>query len=388
MPLLSRLVPAALAATAIVAVGCGSSDSSSSTSTAAPAASTGASTGSSTTASTDAGGQFADIKASVDKLTQRPTQIPETTPLDSPPPKGKTISYLQCGAPVCVTLGNYLKQAAAAVGWKVNVIDEGGTPETVKAAWDEAIRQKPDAIVPTGGFPHEIFGDELKQAKSMNIPVVGHSEAVPADPATGFIAMVSGPERQKQIGTDEADWIIAATDGKAKTFFIDSGYPINGLQLKALKAQMAKECPDSCSVDSYQAPVTSIGKDLAGKVASQMQAHPDTDYLVPAFGDMAIGIPAALAASSIKQPPMLTQEPSAPNMPDIRKGALVSLNGSGPESMWGIVDTLARYFNKQDFPAEIPLPEWFITKDNAPSEDSFPTVVDYQQQFKKLWGVG
>jgi hypothetical protein len=84
---------------------------------------------------------------------------------------------------------------------------------------------------------------------------------------------------------------------------------------------------------------------------------------------------------------MLTQEPSAPNMPDIRKGALVSLNGSGPESMWGIVDTLARYFNKQDYPSEIPLPSWFITKDNAPAEDTFPTVVDYQQQFKKLWGV-
>jgi ribose transport system substrate-binding protein len=384
MPLLSRLVPVALAATAIVAVGCGSSDGDS-TSTSAPAASTGsATTGSATT---DSGGQFAEIKAQVEKLTERPTQIPQTTPLDQPPPKGKTISYLQCGAPICVTLGEYLTDAAKAVGWKVNVIDEGGTPESVKAAWDEAIRQKPDAIVPTGGFPHEIFGDELKQAKQANIPVVGHSEAVPADPAEGFISMVSGPERQKQIGTDEANWIIANTDGKANTFFVDSGYPINGLQLKALKAQMAAECPDTCKVDSYQAPVTSIGKDLAGKVASQLQAHRDTDYLVPAFGDMAIGIPAALAASSLEQPPMLTQEPSAPNMPDIRKGDLVSLNGSGPESMWGIVDTLARYFNKQDYPTEIPLPSWFITKDNAPAEDTFPTVVDYQEQFKKLWGV-
>ena len=150
MPLLSRLVPAAVAATAIVAVGCGSSDSGS-TSTSAPAA---ASTGASTTASatTDSGGQYAEIKAQVDKLTQHPTQIPQTTPLDQPPPKGKTISYLQCGAPVCVTLGKYLTDGAKAVGWKVNVIDEGGTPETVKAAWDEAIRQKPDAIVPTGGW--------------------------------------------------------------------------------------------------------------------------------------------------------------------------------------------------------------------------------------------
>lgn len=385
MPVLSRFVPVALAATAIVAVGCGSSDGDS-TSTSAPAA---ASTGASTTASatTDSGGQFAAIKADVEKLTERPTQIPQTTPLDQPPPKGKTISYLQCGAPVCVTLGNYLKDAAAAVDWKVNVIDEGGTPETVKAAWDEAIRQKPDAIVPTGGFPHEIFGDELKQAKQMDIPVVGHSEAVPADPATGFISMVSGPERQKQIGTDEANWIISSTDGKANVFFVDSGYPINGLQLKAMKAQLAAQCPDDCKVDSYMAPVTSIGKDLSGKVASQLQAHPDTNYLVPAFGDMAIGIPAALAASSIKQPPMLTQEPSAPNMPDIRKGDLVSLNGSGPESMWGIVDALARYYNKQDYPSEIPLPSWYITKDNAPAEDTFPTVVDYQQQFKKLWGV-
>ncbi len=241
--------------------------------------------------------------------------------------------------------------------------------------------------MPTGGFPHEIFGDELKQIKSMGIPVIGHSEAVPADPAEGFIAMASGPERNLKIGTEEANWIIADTDGSANVFFVDSGFPINGLQLKGLKAQLAKECPDSCKVNSYQAPVTSIGKDLAGKVASQLQANPDTNYLVPAFGDMAIGIPAALAASSIKQPPMLTQEPGKANMADIRNGDLVSWNGSGPESMWGIVDTFIRYFNKQDFPSEVPLPEWFITKDNAPAEDTFPTVVDYQQQFKKLWGV-
>ena len=199
MSLLSRLVPVALAATALVAVGCGSSNDDSTSSSASTAAAS-TSAAASTTAA-DSGGQYADIKASVAKLEERPTQIPETVPLDKPPVKGKTISYLQCGAPICVTLGKYLTEAAAAVDWKVNVIDEGGTPETVKAAWDEAIRQKPDAIVPTGGFPHEIFGDELKQAKSMNIPVVGHSEAVPADPAEGFIAMVSGPERQKEIGT-------------------------------------------------------------------------------------------------------------------------------------------------------------------------------------------
>jgi ribose transport system substrate-binding protein len=370
-----------MAAMAFVVAGCGSSDKKGSAAADAAAASTGAST-------TDSGGQFADVKAEVQKLQTRPTQIPQTEPIKGAVPKGKSIDYLQCGVPACVVLGEYLKEAAAAVGWKVKIVDEGGTPETVKAAWGQAIRDKPDAIVPTGGFPHTIFGAELKQAKDMGIPVIGHSEAVPAKTTDGFIAMASGPERNAKIGVEEANWIIAKTDGKANVFYIDSGYPINTEQLTSLKQTFSEKCPSTCKVKSYQAPVTSIGKDLAGKIASQLQANPNTDYLVPAFGDMEIGVPAALAGAGVKQPAMITQEPGKTNMPDIRKGALASWNGSGPESMWGIVDTLIRYFNKQDFPKEVVLPEWWITKDNAPSEDTFPTVVDYQAQFKKLWGVG
>lgn len=361
-----------LAAVVAFAVGCGGDDSSDD---------------SGDTTSADSGSDVSAIQEEVDELTQRPTEIPITEPIEGGIPESKTIAYLQCSVPICVELGENLTAATDALGWKTDVIDEGATPETVQAAWAEAVRRKPDAVVMTGGFPRDIYAAELEELNKAGIPVIGHSEAEPADPQAGIVSVASGPERQVTIGENEAKWIISDTDGAANTLFIDSGFPINSAQLAALTDYMSANCPD-CTVTDYQAPIESIGTDLAGRVASQAQRNPDTNYIVAAFGDMAIGISDALAGQGIDPIPMVSQEVSPANVPEIRDGVLTAmLYGSGPESMWGIADTLVRYFNDEEYPEEIPLVNWIITQDNVPEGDTFPGVEDYQEQFEALWGV-
>ncbi len=373
-----RLWPlAAVLVVALIVAGCGSSSSTSSSAASSTASSGGGST------------QFSAVDAEVEKLQQRPTQIPITTPFKGTFPKGKVIDYLQCSVPACVELGEYLQQAAAAVGWKVNVVNEGATPESVKAAWEKAISDKPSGIVPTGGFPRQIYAAQLAEAKSASIPVIGHSEAVPAEPSKGFVSEVSGSTYNTEMGTAEANWIIAHTKGKAEVLFINSGYPINGLQLKGIEAQFAKECPSTCKVNSYLAPITSIGKDLAGKIATQLQAKQSTNYLVPAFGDMAVGVPAALAGAGVSPVPVISQDQGVANIADIKAGKINGMWAAvGPESMWSVVDTFARIFTNQPYPSEIPAVKWWITAANIPSGTQFPSVAEYEPQFKTLWGLG
>ncbi len=375
-----RLVPLTLATLALAAAGCGSSDDGSSTGDGSTSAAATAAATTTAPAESAAGSDLAQIS-------QRPTEIPQDKPLEGEFPTGKTIDYLQCGVPACAKLGTYLKQATDAVGWKLNIVNLGVTPEDVKAAFDKAVRDKPDAVVTTGGFDRSIYRAELEQLKAAGIPLVAHSEATPAAPDEGLIAVASGPNRHHDIGTAWADWIVEHTGDQAKVLFIDSGFPVQGLQLKALKERLAETCP-SCTLDSYQAPIESIGKDLPGKIAQQLQSKPDTTDLVVGFGDMAIGLPAAMAGAGIQQLPILTQEPADTNLDDMRKGDLTVMhNGSGPESMWGIVDVLARQFNGEPFDAEPALPRWLITKDTLPEGKDWPTVEGYEAQYKQLWGL-
>lgn len=381
LPLALFVLVAALALAACGSSGGGSSSTSSTESSESD---------SSESQESDSGsGEFAAIEAEVEELREQPTEIPITTPFEGDFPKGKKIDYLQCAAPACVEIGEQLTEAAEAVGWNLKVINEGATPEEVKAAWELVVEEEPDGVVPTGGYPRQIYRQQLAQLKAAEIPVIGHSEAVPANPEEAFVSVIGGPELDAQIGKQEANWIIAETGGEANVLFINSGYPINTLQEEAMVAQLEAECPETCTSNSYQAPISSIGKDLAGKIAAQLQSHPDTNYLIPAFGDMAVGIPAALAGAGVEPVPTITQTPGDANIADIESGAInAAWAPVGPVGSWSIIDTFGRLFTEQSFPEEIPAIEWWITAETLPSNDEpFAGVEDYKEQFETLWNL-
>lgn len=371
----TRTVAAAGIVLALAVAGCGSDKDSSGGS------------GDAATEAKASSSQFAEITATVDELKQRPTELPDMTPIAGKVPQGKVIDYMQCGVPSCAKLGGYLKEAAEVVGWKVNIVNLGLTPEEVKAGFDKAVRDKPDAVITTGGFDRAIYGAELAKLKAADTPVIAHSEGLPAAPDEGIVAVESGPKRHEEIGTAWADWAISDSDGKAKVLFIDSGFPVQGLEKKALEARLTEACSD-CGFSSYQAPLASINKDLAGKIAQQLQKAPDTTHLIVGFGDMATGLPAALAGAGVSGVKIATQEQADSNIEDMRQGKVDLFHvGSGPESMWNIVDTLARHFEGEQYPAEAKLPRWLVTKETLPAGVSWPSVADYQAQYKKRWGM-
>jgi len=374
MPKQFRLAALMAVAIALAFAGCGSDDDSSS-STAGGSADSGGSA------------EFAEVTEEVEALKERPTELPDMTPIEGEVPEGKVIDYMQCGVPSCAKLGEYLEEAAEVVGWKVNIVNLGLTPEEVKAAFDKAVRDAPDAVVTTGGFDRAIYGAELEQLNADGIPVVAHSEGLPAAPEDGVAAVESGPERHAEIGKAWADWAISDSDGQAKVLFIDSGFPVQGLQKTALESRLGEACPD-CTFSSYQAPLESINKDLAGKIAQQVQKAPDTTHVIVGFGDMATGLPAAFAGAGITDVKIATQEQADANIEDMRAGEIDLFHvGSGPESMWNITDTLIRYFNDEEYPAETKLPRWLVTQETVPEGVDWPSVEDYQQQYKERWGL-
>lgn len=359
----------ALAAlTGLFAAGCGSSSNSSTTSA----------------ASTTSSGISAAVSA-VNQLSQRPTQIPSTTPITKAIPKGKTIAWIQCGISDCTVLTPALKAAAQELGWTIKVIPAGLTPVTVKNAWDVAVREHPDAVF-ASGFPASIFSSELATLHSEHIPVVDY--AVTDPPKNGIISVIQGPAFSKSIGKAMADWVLSKEGKKADTLFVTSStfadlpYVTSGFN-----SEYSGFC-SSCKVSTLNEPATSFGTSLPTTIVGYLRAHPSVNYLVLDEGSMAIGMPQALSSAGLTSTPVITQTPNPTTSQYLKQGAQLKMivMPQMVDTMWQMVDTVARYWSGTPYESEVGSPLWLVTPSTV-SQLTYPynLVPNYQQKYKALW---
>lgn len=384
----ARLLAALIAAVAIVltVAACGSSDDDGGGDSASTTSGGGAAT-----APADSG-LPAEVTDAVREFTTRPTSIGIDVPVRGRVPAGKEIYYIQCGSPVCATNGEYLRAAADAVGWKVKAINAGVTPESVKAAWAQAAQDKPDGVV-ASGFPRTMMNPELAQLEAARVPVVDISVTDP--PGRGISAVFAGTPDYVTAGDRLARFALVDEGGKdIKAMIVGvAAYPTVQLVGRSFGDTLKRYC-DSCSIDELDVPATSIGNDLPTRISTYLQAHPDVNYVVNGFADMSVGVPAALKSAGVGEDVKFVGINNNPTTAGYLKGgqSIVAEHIYGyPELMWRSVDFLIRSVNGEstDPSTAQTYPHWVVTKDTIPSTtDEFPTVVDYREQYERLWGVG
>ncbi|MGW0826191.1 substrate-binding domain-containing protein [Streptomyces sp. NPDC002845] len=132
-----------------------------------------------------------------------------------------------------------VKEAARVIGWKVRVIDGGGTPAGIQAALGQAVALRPAGIV-IGGFDPNATSRQVAQANAAGIPLIGwHAVASP------------GPSRQPQLFTNvttkvedvakiSADWVISRSNGKAGVvLFTDASIPFAQNKSELIRKELA-----------------------------------------------------------------------------------------------------------------------------------------------------
>jgi ribose transport system substrate-binding protein len=284
---------------------CGSSDSSSDTQA-----------GSGTTSATTSG-ESGQLKADVEKMTVRPTSIGITTPIKGGVPKGKKIVYLQCAFPDCVQIGEALKVAASKVGWSIDRIGIGTSPQSIAAGWQEALHRNPDGIVNTGAYPQAYYQSEMSEALKRKIPLVSMAEGKQGSPWTLVIGA------GESLGVTSADLIgkyVASkiTEGHVLAVTIP-GVAAVEKAIARFEKKIPEYCP-KCSVDVLKVPPASIGTDAGAKIASHLRAHPDTKFVFLSTIDLALGLDSALASAGIQPVPTISATTSAVGLDAIKKG--------------------------------------------------------------------
>ncbi|MFI7504783.1 substrate-binding domain-containing protein [Streptomyces sp. NPDC049687] len=338
-------------------------------------------------AASDSPGLIAARKI-VEKYSEHPAKIPVTEPVGKKIPSDKKIDFILCGVQSCQDLANFFTAAANELGWQVQQIATQGTPESVQAAYEQALRDKPDAVV-SSGFPRAVYAKQLAQLKAAGIPVVqSNADDVVGD---GISLLKNGPTDVAGQGEMLAAWVVDDSNAQADTVYFDlPAYTI----LKPVKDTFAakyKEWCVGCGLDTVDVPITSIGKDMPDRVVSYLRSHPKVTHIVFSLGLLNVGVPAALKTAGITGRHIIVNVGDGQNYQYIQSGlsdAAMALNSH--EAAWLQVDALARHFTGQSMAVDqkAVLPNMLITKDNLPKTlGDFPLVENYEEQFKALWGL-
>jgi hypothetical protein len=356
---------------AIVATGCGSSSSSTSASS-----SSGANT---------SGANVAAAQQIVTQAMQRPSTITVSKPVGKAVPAGKKLVYISCGVSVCQLQGQIVAQAAKALGWTTSTVATDGTPTSVQAAYDTALRQGANAIVTTAALRAEI-ASKIPQlnAKGVVISDCCSTDAV----ASPFIYNTSTPSQAAVGGKYLAAEVVADSKGKANTLYVNiPAFTILSSLGAEFKNAYKQYCP-SCGYDSIDVSLTQLAH-APNLIVSYLRSHPSVSYVaLSVANELDTGLPAALAAAGLSHIKIVGQGGGPTDFQYVANGQELALLPFDYYNVdYQMVDALARHF--AGAPVQLtPPPQWLVTKANLPASHSglFPNVPNFESQFMKLWG--
>ena len=313
--------------------------------------------------------------------------------------KGKFVIYIADTQTNAGSSGTALgaKEAAAALGWKFQLLDGQNTATGQTSALEQAIALKPDGLI-LGSFPAERFTDLFKRASAAGIKIVTwHSAAAPG-PIAG------APEVFWNISTDPyaiantaGKYAVAHSNGTANAVLLtDKQYPIVVTKTKG-ESDGITAC-DTCKVLSEEnAPYTEISQRMPSLASALLQRYGDKLGYILAFNDLYFdfSVP-TLRSAGIAQDakPFLISagDGSVSAYERIRKGEYQI--GTVPEPLnmhgWQAVDELNRAFHGEK-PSGYTTKVHLVTKDNINADggdkNSFDPGNGYRDQYKKIWGV-
>jgi ABC-type sugar transport system substrate-binding protein len=363
---------------AVIAVaGCGSSSDSSSSSRGAAS-------------SSESGNARAAVQAArayVKRLETRPTTF-SVPSLKGKPQAGGSVDFIACGLPTCALFGAQVKAAAEAVGWKYKMLNAGLDPQSVAAAYNQAIRDRPSGVIGSGGFNPDLFANQLRQLDQLKIPValLDVPQAAP-----GVTGVVLDAKQQRDYGVQLGNWVVADSGGKdAHALIVTSpATPIFTSAHDTFTSTIKGAC-SSCDVSTFEFPEADIGTKLPTKVTTYLRTHPKINYMFFDFNNEVDGVPAALATAGLAQKVKIMTEDTTPTESAyLKQGQLAVIAGlPWSEMLWGAFNIILTAHEDGDIAAAtaVKYPQMLLTADNLPDADHmFPLVAGYQAIFQRSW---
>ena len=360
----------------------------------------GSSGSSSNAGASPSGAVSADLTAAravVQKYASVPTSIVQDKPLGSAPSE-KKVAFIQCADPSCATLAGYMKDATAALGWKLVTFSASGGD--FGAAIQQAIDAKVDYISITG-IPIALYKPQMDEAKAKGIPLFQcYNTDVPAGPANNLYSDCYDSTASNVYGKAMADWLAVNANGAAKVLAVTiPTYPILSAQVNSVQAELAKNCP-GCKLDKLEVTVNDLaGGAVPQSIASYLQAHPDINYVYftlqrPGWR----GVGRAEGRRSGQQVKLVGMQGVRRSSAEVSNGTAAAWSALPQElAVWTMADQMARFSVKEwsldderKRPPSRRSTSWTrpeLAKPLVGLPQGWPGPAGFKDAFKKLWGV-
>jgi ribose transport system substrate-binding protein len=386
--LVSRKIRAACYAMAAVTVvliasGCSSGGGSSQSSAGTGVAASGTSGG---TASSSLDACMTAANALVTKY-EAPikAKIP-TTSVNVKPYAGRTIyDIVSVKAPFPVAVSQGLQDAGAAVGVHVVVFDGQGNTNLWTQGINEAVAQHAAAIVITGVDPSSVAG-ALQAAYAAHIPVISSGNATFGTPNNGLFDQVDADGQL--MGKITAAYALSQTSCKTNIGYLAfSAYTVSNEEQSGIQSEINTACP-SCSMAIANGPTDLAPTDIVTAVSALLRAHPDINFLIPAFDAAALYAMPALtqAGSNVK---MISTNGDEANLQEIaNKSPQVAdvLIPPGGYDGFRAFDDIVRAWASMA-PENFADPIGLVTVSSPNITNAYGSFGNYQAEFEKLWGL-
>lgn len=330
-------------------------------------------------------------------------------PTSAPPHKsGVNLWIISCGqaSEGCSQPVANSKQAAQALGWKATVFDGNfGIGDAYNSGLRQAIAAHAQAIITIGVNCNQAKSG-YQAAKAAGIVVVGADSYDCTDPKVNdgsnlFSATVkftpqipSAGANEYEDGVAKADWIIVHTKGKAQVIDTNFAGLTGGEYLNAGFVHEMAKCT-TCKIVkaiSFSPQDTSDGT-LKQEFASALAQYPQANAAVNISDGIIIqdGFAQAIQSAGRTQTLALVgTEGYAPNIALIR-----GQNGEAADTPfdsnwlgWGAVDTVLRLLDHKPAGYEGMGVQVIDPTHHLPAAgQSYSAPVNYQELYKKAWGV-
>ncbi|MDH6540170.1 substrate-binding domain-containing protein [Streptomyces sp. SPB4] len=282
-----------------------------------------------------------------------------------------------------------VQEAADAIGWKVRVIDGGGTPAGIQAALSQAVTLKPSGIV-IGGFDPELTSQQVAQARAAHIPLVGWHAVGSPGPSEGAGLFTNVTTKVEDVARISADWIIARSHGDAGVVvFTDDSIPFARNKSELIKKELAG-CPGVRLLAYENIPIPDAGSRTPQEVSSLLARFGDRWTDSVAINDLyfADAAPALRAAGAPGSGPPFNigagdGDPSAFQ----RIGSSQYQAATVPEPLsqqgWQIVDEFNRAFAGRPASGYV-APVHIATAANSRGATSWDPS-GYREAYRRIW---
>lgn len=311
----------------------------------------------------------------------------------------KKIGYISYGQviPISARLTQGVQNAAAALGWDLEVCDGQATPQGQLTCATNFVNTKVDAIL-TNGMPQSSIAPALTQADAAGIPVINIGGYIGQEDL--FDGSIYPDE--KQFGEVLGDWLVdnLPDGGPIATQTFQADFVIQRLQ----GLDKAIEGTKVTIEDSFDADAANLIPGAQQAVSSSFNANPDVQAYYLTFSGSELG--AAQAMQVLRpgkqfpdRPMILTFYANLPTIDLIRSGQVDAAAENTHEWIaWVAMDQLAEFFARDTPITDEPRPDYgdgldfwrpfVVDKDNLPAEGQLaPPPVDFEGFFTTKWST-